>query len=214
MPHGEVAGRDGRLELEFEDNEGTRLALVDDGGTGPAFPWSESPVPAEHQIRGLGFVTLTVPALGPTELFLTKGLGLSPDRTSHGATETHVFRIGAGGAHAEVHVVVQGDLPRARYGAGAVHHVALRVPDSQSMADWAERLSSHGYRHSGIVDRHYFTSIYVREPNGVLFELASDGPGFDVDGPIDARRLSLPPFLEPRRAEIESALTPLAPVRT
>ena len=67
-------------------------------------------------------------------------------------------------------------------------------------------------RHSGIVDRHYFTSIYVREPNGVLFELASDGPGFDVDGPIDADRLSLPPFLEPRRASIEAALAPLTPV--
>ena len=78
------------------------------------------------------------------------------------------------------------------------------------MSDWAHRLELLGYRHSGIVDRHYFTSIYVREPNGVLFELASDGPGFEVDGPIDPDRLSLPPFLEPRRAAIEAALVPLA----
>lgn len=211
VEHGEVGLRDARLELEFEDAEGTRLALVDDGGAGTAIPWRESPVPAAYQIRGLGFVTLTVPALGPTEQFLAEGLGLLRDRSVSGNSEAHVFRIGAGGAHAEVHVIVRNDMPRARYGAGAVHHVALRVPEGQSMLAWADRLDALGYRHSGIVDRHYFTSIYVREPNGVLFELASDGPGFEVDGPIDASRLSLPPFLEPRRASIEAALAPLAP---
>ena len=210
VPHGEAGLRDGRFELEFEDTEGTRLALVDDAGEGTAFPWRQSPVPAEHQIRGLGCVTVTVPALGPTEQFLTSGLGLVHDRTLPGFPETQIFRTGAGGAHAEVHVIARSDLPRARYGAGAVHHVALRVPEGQSMSDWAHRLESLGSRHSGIVDRHYFTSIYVREPNGVLFELASDGPGFEVDGPIDPDRLSLPPFLEPRRAAIQAALVPLA----
>lgn len=214
VSHRAVALRDARLELEFEDGEGTRLALVDDGGVGATVPWRESPVPAAWQIRGLGFVTLTVPALGPTEQFLTEGLGLVRDRTVPGNPETHVFRIGAGGAHAEVHVIARNDVPRARYGAGAVHHVALRVPDGQTMLDWAHRLDALGYRHSGIVDRYYFTSIYVREPNGVLFELASDGPGFEVDGPIDAGRLSLPPFLEPRRASIEAALAPLAPAES
>lgn len=212
VAHGGLDRRDARLELEFEDTEGTRLALVDDEGAGRAFPWGDSPVPAALQIRGLGFVTLTVPALGPTAQFLTSGLGLAVDRTVPGPPETHVFRIGAGGVHAEVHVVVRNDLQRARYGAGAVHHVALRVPDGQPMPAWADRLDSLGYRHSGIVDRHYFASIYVREPNGVLFELASDGPGFEIDGPIDADRLSLPPFLEPRRPAIEAALAPLAPV--
>ena len=195
----------------FEDVEGTRLAFVDDGGAGPAFPWGESPVPAVHQIRSLGPVTITVPALGPTERFLVDGLGLVRDRALAGTPETHLFRIGSAGAHAEVHVVVRTDLPRARYGAGGVHHFALRVPEAQSMHDWTERLDSLGYRHSGIVDRHYFRSIYVREPNGILVELASDGPGFEVDGPIDPRRVSLPPFLEPRRAEIEAALVPLDP---
>jgi glyoxalase family protein len=77
------------------------------------------------------------------------------------------------------------------------------------MEDWVERLNAAGYRNSGIVDRHYFTSVYVREPNHVLFELATDGPGFEVDGPLDGERLSLPPFLEPRRAEIEAKLRPL-----
>ena len=98
---------------------------------------------------------------------------------------------------------------RPGHGAGGVHHVALRVSRGQSIADWISRLDSFGYGNSGIVDRHYFTSVYVREPNGVLFELATDGPGFDVDGPLDGERLSLPPFLEPRRAEIEASLKPL-----
>jgi len=87
----------------------------------------------------------------------------------------------------------------------------LRVPHGQSQEEWVEHLNSLGYKNSGIVDRHYFQSIYVREPNHILFELATDGPGFDVDGAIDEMRVSLPPFLEPRRAEIESRLKPLFP---
>jgi glyoxalase family protein len=213
VPHGAIATRGGRRVLDFEDPEGTPLALVDDGGAGEAFPWSDSPVPVERQIRGLGYTEITVPALEPTDRFLTEALGLRPDRTYPvaGAPQyaVHVYAIGDGGAHAEVHVVVRDDLPRARYGAGGVHHVALRVPDGQRMEDWVERLDAAGYRNSGIVDRHYFTSAYVREPNHVLFELATDGPGFEVDGPLDAERLSLPPFLEAHRAEIEAKLRPL-----
>jgi len=94
-----------------------------------------------------------------------------------------------------------------------VHHVALRVPAGQTMQAWVARLDSLGYRNSGVVDRHYFVSGYVREPNHILFELATDGPGFDVDGPLDGEKLSLPPFLEPRRAAIEARLKPLATAR-
>lgn len=216
VAHGGIATRDGRTVLDFEDAEGTLLSLVDDGGALEAFPWDASPVPAAHQIRGLGYSVLTVPALAPTDGFLTAALGLQHDHTYPVADApqyaVHVYRMGGGGAHAEVHVVVRDDLPRAVYGAGGVHHVALRVPDGQQPADWVARLDAHGHRHTGIVGRHYFTSIYVREPNHVLFELATDGPGFDVDGPLDGERLSLPPFLEPRRAEIEARLTPLTGV--
>jgi glyoxalase family protein len=213
VAHAGTAVRDARAVLDFDDPEGTQLSLVDDGGAGEAHPWDRSPVPAEHQLRGLGYTTITVPDLGPTHAFLTEGLGLQVDRIYRLAAttrhEVHVYAIGDGGAHAEVHVVVRDDLPRARYGAGGVHHVALRVPEGQQIADWVERLNALGYRNSGVVDRHYFTSAYVREPNHVLFELATDGPGFEVDGPLDGERLSLPPFLEPRRAEIEAGLRPL-----
>ena len=211
--HGGVVRRDDRLALDFADSEGTPLSLVDDGGAGEAFPWDRSPVPAEHQIRGLGFTTLTVPVLEPTHRFLVEGLGLNPHHTYPLAHlprfQVHVYTIGRGGADAEVHVIVRDDLRRARYGAGGVHHVALRVPDAQPLDAWSDRLTSLGYRNTGIVDRHYFRSVYVREPNHVLFELATDGPGFEVDGPLDAERLSLPPFLEPRRGEIEAKLAPI-----
>lgn len=212
----DVARRDGRAVLDFEDGEGTQLTLVADGGAGEAFPWAASPVPAEHQIRGLGNPILTVPVLEPTERFLTRALGLSHLRSyaleESPRHEAHVYGTGQPGPQAEVHVRVRRDLPRARYGAGGVHHVALRVADAAHMPAWREHLDELELRHSGLVDRHYFTSLYVREPNGVLFELATDEPGFTVDGPLDGERLSLPPFLEPRRAEIEAALRPIAPV--
>jgi glyoxalase family protein len=213
VAHGGISTRNGRRVLEFADSEGTPLSLVDDGGAGASFPWVDSPVPAEHQIRGLGYTTITVPVLEPTDRFLTEALGLRQGHTypllDAPQYDVHVYTIGTGGAHAEVHVIVRDDLPRARYGAGGVHHVALRVPEGQRMQEWVDRLDTLGYRNSGIVDRHYFTSAYVREPNHVLFELATDGPGFEVDGPLDGERLSLPPFLEPSRADIESKLKPL-----
>jgi glyoxalase family protein len=213
VEHQGIVLRDGRQALEFDDVEATQLALVDDGGVGAAFPWEQSPVPPEHQIRGLGYVVISVPTLEPTDRFLSEGLGLRHDHTYSLDDATgfsvHVYRMGEGGVHAEVHVIVRDDLPRARYGAGGVHHVALRVPDGQDIERWREHLNALGYENSGIVDRHYFTSLYVREPNGVLFELATDGPGFTVDGPLDGERLSLPPFLEGRRAEILACLAPL-----
>lgn len=216
VDHRSVTIRDGRTVLDFDDPLGTALSLVEDGGEVDAFPWDGSPVPAGYQVRGLGYVEITVPAFEPTDQFLTGAIGLHHDHTypfgDAPQFEVHVYIIGRGGAHAEIHVLVRDDLPRANYGSGGVHHVALRVPEAEQMSGWVEKLGQLGYHNSGIVNRHYFRSIYVREPNGVLFELATDGPGFFIDGPIDAERLSLPPFLEPNRLEIESALKPLTRV--
>ncbi|HEY3228691.1 MAG TPA: ring-cleaving dioxygenase [Roseiflexaceae bacterium] len=151
--HGGITTRDGRLTLDFDDPEGTRLALIEDGGAGAAFPWDASPVPAEHQIRGLGYVEITVPTLGPTDRFLTEALGLHHDHryplAEASQVQAHVYAMGDGGAHAEVHVIVRDDLPRAKYGAGGVHHVALRVPAGQRMSDWVDRLNALGYRNRG-----------------------------------------------------------------
>ena len=209
VPHGGITTRDDRRVIDFDDAVGTQLSLIVDRGVRDGHPWDQSPVPAEFQIRGLGYVVITVPELEPTERFLIEALGAvkSHDYPLAEAPKNtvHVYHIG----DAEHHVVVRNDVPRAKYGSGGVHHLALRVPAGQSMEEWEEHISSLGYRNSGIVDRHYFTSLYVREPNHILFELATEGPGFEVDGPIDPARLSLPPFLEPRRAEIEARLRPI-----
>lgn len=210
--HDEIIERDGRLSMAFEDPEGQRLALIDDDGKGdPPVPWDRSPVPAERQIRGLGPIVMSVPILEPTDVLLTQVMNMRQvrDYPHPGTSDTHVhvFEMGTGGAHAELHVAVQPDLPQARAGAGAVHHVAFRTPDADYDA-WAERLNESGVPNSGKVDRFWFRSLYTREPNGVLFEIASDGPGFGVDEDQTTlgEKVVLPPFLEPQRQQIVSNL--------
>jgi glyoxalase family protein len=215
VKHGEVFERDGRLTLRFEDPEGQRLALVDDGGGGDApTPWNSSPVPAEHQVRGLGPIVISVPTLNPTDELLTRVFNMRQAREcqhpDNPAAKIHVFEMGAGGPHAELHVAVQPDLPDSRQGAGGVHHVAFRTPDENYDA-WADRLNEFGVPNSGKVDRFWFRSLYVREPNGVLFEIATDGPGFAVDeDPASlGEKVVLPPFLEPYRGQILAGLKPI-----
>ncbi|MEF2074675.1 ring-cleaving dioxygenase [Consotaella aegiceratis] len=214
VAHQGIVLRDGRLVLDFEDFEGQRLTLIDDGGAGEAHPWEKSPVPTAHQIRGLGPITISVPALAPTAEVLTRLMNMSETRVYRMADDAdvvvHVFEMGEGGPAAELHVAVEPELPAAQQGAGAVHHVAFRIPDEDYEA-WAARLDEVRLPSSGPVDRFYFRSLYFREPNGILFEIATDGPGFATDEPLEAlgERLALPPFLEPRRAEIEAGLKPL-----
>jgi glyoxalase family protein len=214
VQHGPVREVGGRLQLDFEDPEGQRLTLVDDGGAGPFHPWARSPVPEAHQIRGLGPITISVPDLRPSDLFLTHVLAMRQVRSyaapdAPGAT-VYVYEMGEGGPAAELHVRVEPNLSPARPGAGGVHHVAFRVRDEE-YGDWVDRLRRLRIPSSGPVDRFYFRSLYTREPNGILYEIATDGPGFATDEPLEAlgERLSLPPFLEPQRAAIERGLKPL-----
>jgi glyoxalase family protein len=212
---GEVVERDGRLTLDFLDPEGQRLALVDDGGEGAAHPWDKSVVPAKHQIRGLGPIVLTVPELAPTAGVLTEVMNMRKLRDypypGSDKDRIHVYAMGAGGPAAELHVAVRPDLAPTRPGAGGVHHVAFRTPDAAQYDAWAARLNELRVPNSGKVDRFWFRSLYFREPNGILFEIATDGPGFAVDEPLAhlGESLVLPPFLAPRRAEIEAGLKPL-----
>ena len=209
---GEVVEVDGRLTLPFEDGEGQRLVLVDDGGVGSSAPWERSPVPQEHQIRGLGPIVLTVHELSRTAFVLTEVMNMRRvrDYAAHGA-QIHVFAMAEGGPAAELHVIEQRDVPPARQGAGGVHHVAFRTPDETQYHAWTQRLTELRVRNSGEIDRFYFRSLYFREPNGILFEIATDGPGFATDEPMDTlgEKLALPPFLEPRRREIEAGLKPI-----
>ena len=213
---GELQERDGRLVVDFEDPEGQRLTLLDDGGSGPeAVTWERSPVPAEHQIRGLGPIELSVPSVTQTERVLTRALNMRlvrdyTDRAA-GKSHVHVFEMAEGGAHAELHVAVQPQLPVARQGAGGVHHLALRTPTEDEYHAWADRLGTLGIPNSGEIDRYWFRSLYFREPNGILFEIASDGPGFavDEDPATLGEKVVLPPFLEPQRERIVQQLKPI-----
>ena len=212
VKHGAVTTRDGRLTLDFEDPEGQRFNLVEDGRAGSVYPWEESPVPPEHQIRGLGPITISVPRLDRTARILEDVLGMHAVR-QYGLGESstiHVYEMGSGGPAAELHIAVEPELPFARQGAGSVHHLALRTTNKEHDG-WVERLAEARVASSGPIDRFYFRSLYFRDPNGILFEIATDEPGFTADEPLETlgESLSLPPFLEHRRREIEARLKPL-----
>ncbi|MEA2597448.1 MAG: glyoxalase family protein [Thermomicrobiales bacterium] len=215
---GEVEERNGRPTLPFADPEGQRLVLVADGGNANFSPWAGSTVPADLQIRGLSHVALVVDRMAPTAWVLTEALGFrrgddypAPDNP---ARPVAVFETGPGGPGAEVHVEERPELPPARLGIGGVHHVAFRTPTDEEHQGWQQRIARAGLGVTQVIDRYYFHSIYFREPGRVLFEIATDGPGFatDEDAAHLGERLALPPFLESHRAEIEAGLRPLTGV--
>jgi glyoxalase family protein len=211
-PRAVMTSRDNRPVLDFEDDEGQRLSLAADDQDDRFVVWENSSVPPEHQLRGLGPLQLSVPRLASTDLVFRELLELPHVRSYQDAgRDFHVYQIGdLPGAGRELHIVEEPTATSTCQGAGAVHHLALRT----TLADydkWATRLSEAGIPHSGPVDRFWFHSLYFREPNGILIEIATDEPGFTADEPLDSlgHTLSLPPFLEPRRREIEAGLTPL-----
>jgi glyoxalase family protein len=216
VSHAGIEERGGRALVSFTDFEGQRLRLVDDGGTDEGVPggkpWDGSPVPQEVGIRGLGGVDLTMQDLEPTAWVLTEVLGFrqTGEYAEHGSRVV-AFEVGPGGPGSEVRLVEKPDAPRARLGRGGVHHVAFRTPNDEEHAAWRERIAEAGLGVTPQIDRYYFRSIYFREPGGVLFEIATDGPGFATDEDAEhlGEKLSLPPFLEERREEIEARLTPI-----
>jgi glyoxalase family protein len=202
-----ITEENGRMIIHFEDFEGQRLSLVEDESDAKANTWAKSPVPEEFQIRGLGPITLSVPDLKSTDMVLTQIMGMKPAARFG---DTHVYHMNGVGPVAELHVRIEPHLPPAVQGAGSVHHVAFNIPMSEYDA-WADRLKTMRVPNSGPVDRYWFKSLYFREPNGILFELATDGPGFQADEPMDklGETLSLPPFLEGKRTAIEAKLKKL-----
>lgn len=207
----------GQQMLHFTDPEGQRLALAADNGAGskPGVPWDRSPVPAEMQIRGLHHVRLSVEELGPTADTLTAVLGFrkareypSPDNP---ALTTVVFETGPGGPGTEVHVDERPDQPFGRVGIGGVHHIAFRAPNDEEHRAWRQQIASAGIGITQVIDRYYFKSLYFREPGHILYEIATDGPGFavDEDPATLGESLVLPPFLEPYRDQIVAGLRPL-----
>lgn len=216
--HGEIEKRAHRDSLAFTDFEGTPLILVADNGepgVRAGVPWEREDIPLQHSIAGLGPVTLTVGTADPTIKVLTDILGFryagAYPSLSGDFPDILIYAVGEGGSGAEVHIEIRPDLPKVRLGRGGVHHVAFRVPNEEEYDRWAERLKENRIPNSGKVERYYFKALYFREPNGILFELSTDTPGFAVDEPLETmgESLALPPFLEPHRKEIEAGLRPL-----
>jgi glyoxalase family protein len=218
VSHDQIIDRFGRKTLYFEDFEGSRLTLVVDDGTGIPYgkAWVKEGISAEHAIVGLGAVKLTLRQPEATQKVLTDILkftfvGTYPSEIVD-MPDILVFSTGEGGPAGEVHIETRTDLPKERAGRGSVHHVAFRVPTMEDYPKWEELLRANGFVTSGLVDRYYFKAIYFREPNGILFELSTDEPGFDSDEPMEVlgEKLALPPFLESQREQIEAKLRPLS----
>ncbi|EWY37831.1 diguanylate cyclase [Skermanella stibiiresistens SB22] len=202
--------RFGETVLPFRDPDGMRLALAAVPGIGDEAAWTDGDIPAEHAIRGFHGVSLLLKEEGATGTILTDVLGF----TRIGQEGT-VVRFKAEGASIGgiVDIRVAGGFLPARMGAGSVHHVAFRAADDAAQAEMVEKLArNHGIRTTEQKDRNYFRSVYFREPGGVLFEIATDEPGFAVDEPVTTlgQSLKLPDFLEPRRDEIEAVLPQVA----
>jgi glyoxalase family protein len=202
--------RFGHRALPVTDPHGLQLSLVESANalTRDFTPWDGSPVAVEHQIRGLESARLVERELTLTASFLTTVLGFE-----HLGTEGAWHRYGVDGGRSGSYVDIQAapDLRRGAWGVGSVHHLAWRVDDEAHQLDVREQVEDAGRRPTPVIDRFWFKSVYFLEPGGVLFELATDGPGFGVDEELAhlGETLVLPPWLEPRRGAIESALPPL-----
>ena len=205
------ASRFSENQLTFEDPDGMRFELVGDTTERAAVAPRGSGVPPEHSIRGFHGVTLQVNAEGPTAGVL-EAMGFHRAAEDHSAGATRVrYSAGSGalGSHVDLLLLPAGN--RGRLGAGTVHHIAFRAPDDAAQRSWREQLAAYPLEVTQVLDRTYFHSIYFREPGGVLFELATDGPGFAWDESVETmgESLKLPPWLEPRRSALEKVLPPL-----
>lgn len=193
--------------LPLTDPHGMPLALVGTDDDRVFTPWAGGPVPVEHQVRGLYGVRLWEDALGPTRHLLEGALGMAELGDEGG---WHRFAAGQAATGVVDVREVRGGRP-GRMGRGAIHHVAFRVADDAEQDAVRRRVAAAGRRPTPVIDRFWFKSVYFTEPGGVLFELATDGPGFAVDEDAGrlGERLVLPPWLEPQRERIAAALPSL-----
>ncbi|MBI5766993.1 MAG: ring-cleaving dioxygenase [Verrucomicrobia bacterium] len=194
--------------LSLADPDGLKLDLVFTAEADARAPAPSADVPAAHGIRGFHSSTLALPAPAATLTLLTEVMGYRLVATSGSRTR---YAVAGGGPGTYVDILSDSNLPHGLSGAGTIHHIAFRVADDAAHVAALELLRRRGYQVSPVIDRAYFKSIYYREPNGVLFEIATDQPGFTFDEPAETlgTKLSLPPRLEPHRAEIEAALPSL-----
>lgn len=200
--------------LRFEDQDGLRLRLISDengGGFAPGVPNTFSDVPAEFAIVGLGTIELTVRHASIQDQFLRETLKFEKEAEENGVTR---YVTGPKGNSSSIHVIQDQKSANEVQGYGAVHHFALRVPENEDILEWVDELRNKFIPNSGFVERHYFQSLYARV-GSILYEFATDVPGFTVDEPLETlgEKLSLPPFLEGKRESIEKTVRPFDTTR-
>ncbi|MGD2059116.1 MAG: ring-cleaving dioxygenase [Anaerolineales bacterium] len=216
VEHGAIMNFAGREMLPFEDPEGQRLYLVNDQGADfEGEVWLRPDIPEEFTLRGFYSVILSIASFGQLIPIFTQALHFTQvERATwiDGSTDAAIFTTKEnGGPGTEIWLLEQPDLPQGHLGAGGTHHVAFRVEDIEQQKLWREGVVESGLHATQLIDRFWFSSIYFRVSNGILFEIATDGPGFAIDEDPDAlgEKLVLPPFLENRREQIEASLTPI-----
>jgi glyoxalase family protein len=208
VAHEALEKRFGEPVLSFTDPDGMSLALVGVPGAENETGWSSGDIPAEHAIRGFHGVTLLLESAEKTAAILTDVFGFT-EAGREGSTIRYRASATPGGI---VDIYEAKGFLAGRMGRGSVHHIAFRARDDAAQAEMARKLvHDHGMQPTEQKDRNYFRSIYFREPGGILFEIATDIPGFAVDEPVATlgQALKLPAFLEPHRKEIENVLPPL-----
>jgi glyoxalase family protein len=205
-PLGSIETRFGQRTLPLVDPHGLKLALVEGSGPRRFLPWTASPVPAERQVRGLFGAQVWERDAAATERFLAGALGFQRLGAENGIT-----RYGFAGASGVLDVRETPEARRGAWGIGSVHHLAWRVDDERHQLEVRNQVETAGGRATPVIDRFWFKSVYFKEPGGVLFEIATDGPGFGIDEDVSklGETLVLPPFLEAQRQAIERALPPL-----
>jgi len=207
---GDEEVRRGERVLTLSDPHGQQLALVETADEREFEPWLRSPVPADRQVRGLHAVRVWERDLASSASFLTDVLEFS----SYGEEDGwHRYGVGSGGSGKHIEIREMPDTPRGAWGVGTMHHVAWRVADETVELEVRERIARAHRRPTEVIDRFWFKSVYFLEPGGVLFEIATEGPGFTADEEPEhlGEQLVLPPWLEPQRRAIESGLPPLRP---
>lgn len=194
--------------LALEDREGMKIEIVETATAAAAPAWAEGPVPLEHAVRGFSGITLRPRGGARTAEVLTAGFGYA-DGGKDGDRQRF---LGDAEIGAHIDIVIDKDQPRGQQGAGTLHHVAFRAKDDAEEIEFANRIrQTLGLDTTEQIDRMYFHSVYFREPGGILFEIATDKPGFTWDEPKESlgTALKLPPWHEQNRAAIEKALPPL-----
>lgn len=216
VKHTGIKEQFGKKTLSFIDFDDQHYQLISDEfnqGVKSGIPWQKGPIPLEYAITGLGPIFIRVANIDYFKVVLEKVL-LFRETAKDGSF--HLFEMGEGGNGASVIVEYNPILPPAIQGYGTVHHAAFRVDDRTILEEWMKRMEGFGFPTSGLVDRFFFESLYARVAPQILFEFATDGPGFMGDEPYETlgEKLSLPPFLEPKRDIIEKLVRPIDTVRS